>query len=395
MIAAMLLSAALAASPLEAGVYTLDGQHVAGTVASLSNEAVGLETSSGVVNFEAGNITAIIPSKAPAKAPAPAVSIELLDGSTLAAADYLVKDQKAQVALAGGEAVEIPTAWIASVRLKQQNEKIREQWRQVLDHEAASDVIVVRKADALDYLEGVLGDVSADEVQFQLDGDAVPVKRPKVEGFRYFRPKPPEYPAPVCRLSDASGTKLQIKKISLADEALAIETPAGLKVRLPLAQLARIDYGQYLSDLKTDSADWSPSPLFGEPKPSANQRGWYRLRTDRGQLVGRMLELAGKTYAKGLALQSRTQVTWKLPGKFSRLTAMMGLDQSDTELAGAVRVIVQGDGKTLFEAPVAGGAEPSRLDVNIKGVKRLTIVVDYGENRRGSDQLNLCDARIR
>ena len=48
-----------------------------------------------------------------------------------------------------------------------------------------SDLLVVRKDEAIDYHKGVLHDVTADVVRFDLDGEVLPVKRSKVFGFVY------------------------------------------------------------------------------------------------------------------------------------------------------------------------------------------------------------------
>ena len=51
-----------------------------------------------------------------------------------------------------------------------------------------SDLLVVRKDETLDYHQGVLGDVTDDVVQFELDGEQLAVKRSKVFGLVYHHP---------------------------------------------------------------------------------------------------------------------------------------------------------------------------------------------------------------
>ena len=81
------------------------------------------------------------------------------------------------------------------MRLKEQNEKIAQQWVEIVASKRAADLIVVRRDEAIDYLEGVLGDVTPEAVQFKLEGDVVNVKRPRVEGFLYFHPPGADLPA--------------------------------------------------------------------------------------------------------------------------------------------------------------------------------------------------------
>ncbi|NJK41103.1 MAG: hypothetical protein HC934_06675, partial [Acaryochloridaceae cyanobacterium SU_2_1] len=56
--------------------------------------------------------------------------------------------------------------------------------------------MVVRKNDALDYLEGVLGDVDENTCQFEHEREVISVKRPKIEGLVYAHPRPAELAEP-------------------------------------------------------------------------------------------------------------------------------------------------------------------------------------------------------
>jgi hypothetical protein len=47
-----------------------------------------------------------------------------------------------------------------------------------------------------------------------------------------------------------------------------------------------------------------------------------------------------------------------------------------------------------LSADVKGTDPPRAIDVDVEGVKRLKIVVDYGKNLDTGDWLNLCDLRI-
>jgi hypothetical protein len=55
---------------------------------------------------------------------------------------------------------------------------------------------------------------------------------------------------------------------------------------------------------------------------------------------------------------------------------------------------VIGDGKELFSQSVSGRERGIPLDVDITNVRKLTILVDYGEDLDVGDYLDICDARI-
>jgi hypothetical protein len=86
-------------------------------------------------------------------------------------------------------------------------------------------------------------------------------------------------------------------------------------------------------------------------------------------------------------------MVYRLPAGFRRLSAIAGIDPA-TSASGNVRLQVYGDDRALLEADIAGNEPPRTIDLDIAGVKRLKLVVDYGQNLDTGDWLNLCDARI-
>ena len=98
-------------------------------------------------------------------------------------------------------------------------------------------------------------------------------------------------------------------------------------------------------------------------------------------------------FAKGIALRSRSEYVVRLPSGYGRLLALAGIEPS-TQASGNVMLAFYGDDRLLMESPVAGNAAPIPIDLDVAGIKRLRIVVDYGQNFDTGDWLNLCNARI-
>ena len=75
----------------------------------------------------------------------------------------------------------LPTTQLAAVRFQPLDGALATQWDEIRDLKLANDVLVVLKTDgkSLDYVEGVMGDVSDDKVEFKLDGEANRVDRAK------------------------------------------------------------------------------------------------------------------------------------------------------------------------------------------------------------------------
>jgi hypothetical protein len=56
--------------------------------------------------------------------------------------------------------------------------------------------------------------------------------------------------------------------------------------------------------------------------------------------------------------------------------------------------VIRGDQRVLFEADVTGTDLPRPLDLDVTGVRRLSILVDFARDLNVGDQLLLCEARV-
>jgi len=391
----LLLLTVTALSPPTVEVQPLTGEAISGTLAELGAEQIAIETSQGRVSLEMDRLkTLSLNAPGTESRPAGSVWVELIDGSSLVASDYLAKDGQARIALAGGKMVEVPILRIRWVRLQGHSEATAAEWSKILQTTPGGDLLVARGEDSIDSHQGVLREVTDSVVKFELDGELLPVKRSKVYGLVYFRPKVSELPGAICRVTDASGSCWSARTIALNGGQLQWSTPAGVSVARPLAEVTHVDFSQgrivYLADLKPESCTWTP--YFGTAKDLPVRTEFFSPRSDRSLSPG-PIELNGKSQPKGLALHSRSHLVYRLPDKFRRFQALVGIDDR-VRPHGHVRLLIQGDERTLWEGTVAG-TEPARaLDLDLSGVRRLSILVDFGENLDVADHLDLAEARI-
>lgn len=390
----VLVGLALSATPFE--VQSLDGQTLRGQLVDVSAEALSVEVDGQTKSLPLKELLALSPAEKPQPHPAPPGAwVELVDGSLLLAAGLTTQGAEAALLPLGGGDLKLPAAVVASVRFRAQDEAIAAQWQKIRNANRSADVLVVRKGEKLDYLEGVLGPMTAEELKFTLQGETIPVKRSRVEGVIYFRPPGMEIPPAICQVVDAAGS-------SIAAQRLAMNEPGNLEITLiggatllrPVDQLARLDFSQgkilYLSDLEPLAVEYTPFFAPSTPLPELQQ--FFQPRRDRA-FGGGKLRLGEQTFARGLALHSRTEIRYQIPAGFRRFQAVAGIDAGQ-EGRGDVRLVISADDRVLFDEPIRGRDATRSIDVPIDQVRRLTILVDFGEDLDISDHLNLCEARI-
>jgi hypothetical protein len=393
---ALLLAVLLTTAPPEMEVQTLDGQRLVGSLVELSSTQITIELSNGRTSLDTDKLLGVTPKHKPtATEQPPGVWLDLVDGSSLLAQEYAVHDRQAQVQLLDGERVAVPTHDVGAVRLQAATDAVAAEWARILSMKFDGDLLVVRKGDSLDYHKGVLHDVSDKAVQFELDGETISVKRAKVFALAYYHAANRQLPGPVCRVTDAAGSRWSVRTIALADNGtLQWTTPTGVQIAQPVASVANIDFSGgkivFLSDLKPESVKWMP--YFPAEKATAAMAELYAPRQDQN-LQSKPLQLDGKQYPKGLALHSRTEMIYRLPDRFSRLKATVGIDDG-VRPHGNVRLVIRSDEKVLFEAAIVGDEPAKMLDLDIGGARRLTILADFGTELGVADHLDLCNARI-
>ncbi len=286
---------------------------------------------------------------------------------------------------------------IDTVRFRQASPDIAKQWRQIendlAEGRVSGDLIVIRKGEAISYLGGVIREVSDKEVKFELEGEVLPVNRQRVEGLVFFHPRKPEFPDPVCIFKSGGNSELQVKSLEASDKELKLTTLAGVETTYTWDHVADLDFSAgkilYLGDVEPDSV--KVTKFLGAAIPL--ELAFHQPRRNRS-IDGGRLSLGKESYDRGLAIRSRTELAYRLRGKYRRLLATAGLDNEVRGKGGNVRLVIKGDDKTLYDQPIVDGDDPRPLELDVSGVSRLTILVDFGENGGVADHLDLCDVKV-
>jgi len=389
----LVLASVLAAAPPAFEARTVVGKTYTGTIADFNEKQLALTTAAGRVTVEIDQLALLAQVGNPRPAEASQVWIELVDGSLILAQRYTASAGRAKVVLAGERTFELATSAIATVRFHPPGPALDAEWGRVLDTQPDGDLLVVRKGESLDYHKGVLGNVTDAEVQFEVEGERLPVKRSKLGGVAYYHAPGAKLPEIICRITDSAGSRWAVRSVRL-DQKLRFVTAAGVEIVADVADVAKIDFASdrvlYLSDVRPESSAWTPFFRLDRDLPLLSQ--YYAVRQDRSA-EALSLRLGGEEYRKGLALHSRTMVVYRLPDRFHRFKAVAGIDDR-VHPRGSVHLVIRGDDRLLFEADIVGTDSPRQLDLDLRGVRRLSILVDFARELNVGDQLLLCDARV-
>jgi len=403
----LLLLAIVSTAQGETVVTMLDGRTLTGEVVAWDAKAISITTADGKQELPASALLDARWSRDEAPA-AEALNIEFVDGTRFSYAEFTMANRQAKLSGSySDEPLEIPREAIRLIELQPPSPAIAQAIEEIGRKNLAGDALVVTKRDgqSMDYLTGVVGDVSAEQAAFEWDGETVPVKRSKIAAIVFYHPRRQGLPEAACELSLVDGSRIAARRLELNDRTLKIETPAGVELTVPLERIQRADFSAgkvaYLSDLKPSEVRWTPRvatpagadviATYGLPRNDASYSGSPLSLLWKDDVLRSRRDV--RTYNKGLAIRSRTELTYRLAEGMRRFAATAGIDPSST-VQGHVTLQVRADDRVLWEGPVDGKQAPVEIDVELGAARRLHLTVDYGENLDFGDRLHLVEARV-
>ncbi|MCX7006348.1 MAG: NPCBM/NEW2 domain-containing protein, partial [Kiritimatiellaeota bacterium] len=107
------------------------------------------------------------------------------------------------------------------------------------------------------------------------------------------------------------------------------------------------------------------------------------------------LKLGGQTFEHGVGTHAESIFELNLLGEADRFTAIVGVDDEVKGRVGTVEFKVTADGKEVFVSGLKkAGMEPSKIDVDLKGVKSLLLEVTDAGDGIEYDHADWADAKI-
>jgi hypothetical protein len=183
----------------------------------------------------------------------------------------------------------------------------------------------------------------------------------------------------------SDGSRLSAKLLESEGAKLKATTPFGREFSFDAGELIDVSFRNgrvvYLSDLEPTQE--TAEPFADDKSPS---------RRDR-TVLGTPLRLHGKVFSKGLGVRSYSVLKYGVAG-FARFEATVGLDDVAGK-QGSVRFTVLLDDQVAFDSgEMPANAEPKTVALPLKGVKELTLTVDYAKRGDVEDFADWADARL-
>jgi hypothetical protein len=408
----------LCLTAIDVNVVSLDGSSVDGQLSKLNAEAVSVTDQAGQTHDV--SLADVVELRFPEVSQDSATGLQLLlnDESQIPCNDLTVTATQATGNSDWLADINVPRSAVRAIRIQELQPEWQAEWNAFLARENQKDLLIRARRDGsgLDFVDGIVSSVTAEQVQFLLDGNEIPVPRERLFGIVFARPTAASVLNGTTVIQGAAQALIRARGVSLAGDKLEIVSSWGQKHALELNRIGSIDFSsgrfQYLSDQEPIREQYSGIAPEGQsaglftPEEEATRTGnaaLYRMSRDAfpyGSGGRPPLMLRGKTYRKGLCIFPRARIDYALDGRYSSLVALAGVDDEvafNSPLSGppwAVLLRIEGDGKKLWEQLIAAPQDPIPLDIDLTGVQTLSLIVDFGDGERFCDYLDLVDARL-
>ena len=253
------------------------------------------------------------------------------------------------------------------------------------DRLPGKDVLITREEEQVRVVRGRLERLDTKEGTFAFGNRLRTFRTERIYGV-VFAAGALERVVPPLTVLLGDGSQVSGRLLGARGDTLRVETSIDATVDFALSNVVGLTLRSrrlvYLTDL---------TPV-DEKTEGQLHRAW-RVRKDRS-VTGRAMSIAGRSFERGLGVHSRTEITYELGGSYEALAATIGIDDA-VRPRGDVVFRVLGDQGVLFDSgPVTGMDPPRDIVVDLAGVSRLTLLVDYGAGLDLSDHADWGGVRL-
>ena len=362
----------------------LDGRETAGRITEINKDGrVRLAGRTETIPLNA--LRQIQTGHSAASSNATSVKLRLAADGVILAKSVTIKDEKFLIRWRSGPDLTLPLEGVRSVLFDAKPGSLFQ--KTSASPSTDFDQLIVRLRGKLRIVRGLIESMDAKQAVVSSENRKFTVARNQIHGVVFAHVKKPFDRRGLCHVHLADGAVLPGRNPQLAAKSgkLQLRLISGGVLSVAWNSVTRITIKserlQYLSELK-------PVEVV-EQSIVALPHKWKKDRS----VSGRPLSLAGTRYQKGIGVHARSQLTFAADGKYETLAAVIGLDDSAGR-KGDCNFVVLGDGRELFRKRIRGRDKPLAIRVDVRGVRRLTLLVEPGKNLDIADHANWCDARL-
>ncbi|MEZ6095156.1 MAG: NPCBM/NEW2 domain-containing protein [Pirellulaceae bacterium] len=321
--------------------------------------------------------------------------IATVDGSTLTFSSIQIPDRV--VMLEHNESrMEISRADLSTIVFTPLNADDKVQWNQLLSSPPeSSDAIIVSREGNWRFVEGTIGTISEQGIEFTVGDQTANVPVNRIVGLYFFRREKLERPKASCSVHLRDGSTIFAQEILTLGKQFTITTTSSTVLQFSDTEIDLIDFDIRkpisLLSLEPTSVDWTP--LLEQPQIDEYLRrinlpvfvrgdGSHVVVTIDAPLSNGVTET--RTFDQGLQMRGGGRVAYSLDGNFNSISGIVGL--STETFGGNVKVTIMGDDQELWSAVLIDEDNSSEsFDIALKSTGRLVIYVDYNDNRNTGD----------
>jgi len=389
----------------------LNGESIEGMIESIEFEEFSFRTADEVKTLNFDQINKIEFGQSAERPANPASQVQLIDGSELQAVSFGIKSNQLTIQLHAGTTLSVSSRNVNAIRFKSYEDELElsKQWRKLLaDDSRQGDAIVVNRDGELDTVEGIVGELADEKLEFSIEDRTARVPLERMDAILFYHASGREFGSPICDVTLIDQSIIHLKSIQWKDSKLIGQAVCGAKFEIPRPALSRLNFALgnevLLSSLQPTTNDWQP---LMTSSAIVNKLRRMKLARTNQSFSGKPLSLkflpesganySGKTrqFENGFAMQGGGKLAFALNGQYEKLTGFVGFDPEANE-NGNVKFTILLDGKTVLDKQMLHRKmqNPIELDLVVKDAARVVFQVEYSDGRSTGDQIHLVDLRV-
>lgn len=360
----------------------IDGSTIDATIDAISLD--GIVSGSGVENGVALE-TIIAYQTQITPLTAGSVEVSIAGAGRIFTSNISIDGSAATVTMGDGTTINLPLDLIEAIvyRRTELVSKI------LTDRSDSEDTVIVNTPGGEKVVSGIFEGIGNGKIGLNFNGKSRKIGLEKINAIVLadLGLKPQE--GAKVHLRDQSQISGRLREVTNGELILAVTSTSTVKV--PWASVSRMELKSdnlvFLSDLEPIAVD--QKSIF------APQRIWQRDRSVESNPIRLQSpdQTSPRIYRKGIGTQSFCKLKFANTNQFQRFQATAGID-AETNGRGDCQMSVLADGIELWSERITAQTPPAKIDVDITGMKTVTLMVEPGQQFDLADHANWADAKF-